>query len=95
MNKYEESPEQARENAALKNYSPIKPRQAAVAPSVEEEKPEEVVSESELDEVEETEEGDLTKAELKEALDAAGIEYSSHALKAELRQLYDDNGLGD
>lgn len=39
--------------------------------------------------------GNLTVAQLKEALDEAGIAYSSSDRKADLRALYDDNGLGD
>ena len=51
----------------------------------------------EEEEEEEEEEGanSLTKAQLKEALDAAEVEYPSSANKAELVELYEANNLGD
>ena len=124
-----ESPEQQRENDALKNYSPIKPGFKGTIPGVtkervvqgvaseelkqpvpeentdpveeeelnaelpenQEEEVEETTEEEQTEEAQEEEEAveeDMTVAELKEALDNAGVEYPSSALKADLRALY-------
>lgn len=54
---------------------------------------------SDTDTEEEEEEGtnasDLTVAQLKEALDDAGVEYENSAKKADLVALYEENGLGE
>lgn len=143
MSEYRETPEQKRQNEAMKKYSPVKPGFDGTQPKIVHDtdqpvfvstkelverdadkqdttvaelkiaaaeseantgKPDPIdgeevpVGDAEAAEVaEETEEEEvvnLTVAELKEALDAAGVEYPSHALKADLQQLYDDANLG-
>ena len=51
--------------------------------------------ETEEEEEEEASTEDLTVAQLKEALDAAKVEYAKDARKADLVALYDEHKLGD
>lgn len=51
--------------------------------------------EEEEEEEEETSASDLTVAQLKEALDAAEVEYDKNAKKADLVALYEEHGLGE
>ena len=53
------------------------------------------VAEQEEEEEEETSASDLTVAELKEALDAAEVEYGKNAKKADLVELYEANDFGN
>lgn len=59
------------------------------------EQEEELEEEEELDEAEPVDPATLSVAELKQALTGAGVDVPSGAKKAELVQLYKDNGVGE